>query len=248
MKNNYDRFSETVKDYIKYRPGYPDSMLTALDERIDLSKIKNIADIGSGTGLSSKPFLNQLMKVFAVEPNDEMRKAAESIFKDNNNFISVKGDSVNTNLPDKSVDLIFCGQSFHWFDLKKTKLEFNRILKSEGHIVLAWNERDIESPLQNEYESILLDNIQEYRFVNHKLISDVVVGEFLQPKTITTVELENLQYFDLQGLKGRANSSSYMPKSGQLHDKIMRLLERLFQKYAVEEMVEFRYKTKIYIA
>jgi len=136
-------------------------MIEILMEKLHLNKEDVMADIGSGTGLSSKPFLENNFKVFAVEPNEEMREAAETLFKNNRNFVSVNGTSEHTQLDNESIDVIFCGQAFHWFDLEKTKPEFQRILKPGGNIVLAWNERDTASPLQNDYENILDRSIEE---------------------------------------------------------------------------------------
>ncbi|WP_294269697.1 class I SAM-dependent methyltransferase [uncultured Chryseobacterium sp.] len=246
MENNYQRFSLKVQDYIKFRPDYPEQMLEKLEEQLNLDNGKIIADIGSGTGLSSKPFLEHHYTVYAVEPNDEMRKAAEVMYKDHENFISVNGTSENTTLEDSSVDVIFSAQAFHWFDLPKTKIEFERILKPGGHIILVWNERDASSPLLNDYEKALYDNISEYKFVNHKNIDEEKIKAFFSPKKIGYMELDHQQWFDLEGFKGRARSSSYTPGSGALYDKIMHELEQIFNRYQTSGLVDFRYKTKIY--
>lgn len=246
MENNYDRFSQKVQDYVKFRPDYPSEMLRRLEEELGLDNRKIIADIGSGTGLSSKPFLEHQYTVYGVEPNDEMRKAAEAIYRDYENFISVNGASENTTLKDSCVDVIFSAQAFHWFDLPKTKAEFKRILKPGGHIVLVWNERDSSSPLLNDYEKILYDHIREYSYVNHKNIDEEKIMEFFSPEKMGYMELDHRQWFDLEGLKGRARSSSYTPKSGVIYETIMHELEEAFNRYQTSGMVEFRYKTKIY--
>ena len=246
MENNYQRFSLKVQDYLKFRPDYPNEMLKKLEEQLQLDNRKIIADIGSGTGLSSKPFVEHQYTVYAVEPNDEMRKAAEAIYKDAENFISINGASESTTLQDNSVDVIFSGQAFHWFDLPKTKIEFKRILKPGGHIVLVWNERDASSPLLNDYERALYDNIEEYPYVNHKNIDEEKIKTFFSPEKMGYMELDHRQWFDLEGFKGRARSSSYTPKSGVIYETIMQELEEVFDRYQTSGMVEFRYKTKIY--
>lgn len=70
------RFSNRVDNYIKYRPSYPKEILSFLNDEIGLSQLFAIADIGSGTGILSKLFLENGNKVFCVEPNTEMRNAA----------------------------------------------------------------------------------------------------------------------------------------------------------------------------
>ncbi|MEO6839044.1 MAG: class I SAM-dependent methyltransferase [Ginsengibacter sp.] len=246
MSDNTKRFSDRVTDYIKYRPHYPVEIAYILERETKLNITKKIADIGSGTGISSLLFLKRNYSVIGVEPNKEMRNAAEQMLAEFKNFKSVEGSSENTNLPDKSVDLIFSGQAFHWFDKEKSKIEFSRILKENGNIVLVWNSRSSKSSFQKEYEKALFDNIEEYKFVNHRNINESEISNFFSPKTMHKIFIDNKQVLDLQGLKGRLLSSSYCPKSGAQHDKLMNRVEQIFDKYQVNNEIEFEYETQIY--
>lgn len=82
------RFSDRVGNYVKYRPGYPSEIISFLRNRLGLNSASSVADIGSGTGISSEIFLKNGNKVFSVEPNDEMRKAAESALSGYSNYYS----------------------------------------------------------------------------------------------------------------------------------------------------------------
>lgn len=246
MNDNTKRFSDRVEDYIKYRPNYPEKIVKILEEKINLDKDKTIADIGSGTGISSKLFLKNDYKVIGVEPNKEMREAAQQLLSDFTNFKSMNGTAEKTNLQDESIDVIFCGQAFHWFDKEKSKIEFNRIVKKNGNIVLVWNSRSDKSAFQNEYEKILFDNIEEYKSVNHRNIKDEEISDFFFPKKMHKICLDNQQILDLEGLKGRLLSSSYCPKSGKQHDRLMRRIEDVYQKYQVNNVIEFEYETQIF--
>ena len=73
------RFSDRVENYIKYRPGYPDEIIPTLQLEFGLMDDDIVADIGSGTGISSKLFLENGNTVYGVEPNEPMRKAAEGL-------------------------------------------------------------------------------------------------------------------------------------------------------------------------
>lgn len=246
MTTNTKRFSDRVEDYIKYRPQYPNQIIDILKDKIGLEKEHTIADIGSGTGISSEPFLKNGNKVFAVEPNTEMKEAAELIYSENSNFISIEGSAEITNLKTGSIDIIFCGQAFHWFNKTDTKIEFNRILNQSEHIILAWNVRDEKDILQKEYEQILRQNIPEYKEVTHKNISDKEINEFLEPKQFHFSSIENFQEFDLEGLKGRLKSSSYCPKEGLTYDRLMNEIETLFYKFVHNGFIRFQYETKMY--
>src|ERR1043166_4040261 len=71
------RFSNRVADYVRYRPGYPSTLIDVLREHCSLTSEHVVADIGSGTGFLSKEFLENGNRVIGVEPNPEMRAAGE---------------------------------------------------------------------------------------------------------------------------------------------------------------------------
>ena len=82
MSNTVERFSNRVENYVKYRPGYPPEVLETFRREMNLTKDSVIADIGSGTGISAKVFLENGNEVFGVEPNAAMREAAENFLQD----------------------------------------------------------------------------------------------------------------------------------------------------------------------
>jgi len=130
------RFSNRADNYTRYRPHYPDGVLDILRDGIGLTPQTVIADIGSGTGIATALFLRNGNPVFAVEPNREMRVAAEEQLHARPGFQSVQGTAEATTLPAASVDCVVAAQAFHWFDPVKTQAEFRRILKPGGWVVL----------------------------------------------------------------------------------------------------------------
>ena len=57
MSDTVERFSNRVENYVKYRPHYPPEILELFRDEMNLEKNSVIADIGSGTGISAKLFL-----------------------------------------------------------------------------------------------------------------------------------------------------------------------------------------------
>src|SRR5581483_9144642 len=154
--NATQRFSSRVDNYIRYRPGYPAEILALLKRECALKKESVIADIGSGTGLLSRMFLENGNVVYGVEPNSEMRKAGERLLASYSQFHSIAGTAESTTLPVRRVDFVTAAQAAHWFDRKKARAEFIRILKPGGWLVLVWNERCIDTPFLRDYEQLLL--------------------------------------------------------------------------------------------
>ena len=66
------RFSNRVENYAKYRPHYPPAILEVLQTECALTRESSIADIGSGTGILTRLFLENGNRVTAVEPNAPM--------------------------------------------------------------------------------------------------------------------------------------------------------------------------------
>jgi SAM-dependent methyltransferase len=121
ITNQTARFSDTVENYIKYRPSYPDGFVELLKKEISLNSESVVADLGSGTGLSAEPFLKLGCTVFGVEPNAEMRAAGARLLSGYPNFVSLTGSAESTGPADSSIDVAIVAQAFHWFDVDKSR-------------------------------------------------------------------------------------------------------------------------------
>lgn len=247
MNNTIERFSNRVENYVKYRPGYPPEVLQAFRDEMNLTENSVIADIGSGTGISAKVFLENGNKVFGVEPNASMRQAAENFLKDFPKFESVDGTAENTALEDDSVDFVTAAQAFHWFDPAKTRAEFSRILREKGFVVLIWNERLLDAnDFLREYEKVLVKYGTDYENVRHDNVDINKLNEFFQ-KNFSRRTFKNNQTLDFDGMKGRLMSSSYMPtETDERFDSMVVELKSLFEKYAENGRIELLYDTNIF--
>lgn len=242
------RFSNRVENYMRYRPRYPQEIIDMLRREAGLKPTSVIADVGSGTGISAALFLQAGCTVHGVEPNREMREAAERILAAHPAFHSVNGTAQATTLPDQSVDFIVAAQAFHWFNTPETRAEFSRILKPGGHVALIWNERKLDAtPFLRDYEALLLRFGTDYAKVRHENIDATQLSRFIiGPHTTHT--FDNEQHFDFDGLKGRLLSCSYAPAEGQpLHEPMIAELRRIFDLHQSAGQVCFEYNTQAYV-
>ena len=241
------RFSNRVDNYVKYRPTYPAEMLETLKADCQLTHDSPIADIGSGTGILTRLFLQNGNPVFGVEPNREMREAGERLLQDFRYFQSVAGTAEATTLPDQSVDFVTAGQAFHWFDRVRAKAEFSRILRPQGWVMFVWNDRQTSSPFLQDYEQLLRTYATDYEVVNHQEIDHQAFEDFFAPHGYRTKALANHQDFDFEGVKGRLLSSSYAPEAGHPnHEPMLAALKQIFQVHQRDGMVRFEYLTTMY--
>lgn len=248
MTDSTLRFSDRVADYARFRPGYPDGLVHALQEDPGLTPTWTVADVGSGTGLSSIPFLDLGCTVLGVEPNAEMRAAAEHALGHDSRFQSVAGTAEATTLPDRSVDLVVAAQAFHWFRPADAAREFVRVLRPDGRVALVWNARRADStPFLRGYEDLLQRYGTDYQAVGHRGVGrDALAAFFDGPFSKRT--FDNEQRLDLDGLTGRLLSSSYTPPPGHPdHHPMLAALRRLFETHEAGGYVTIEYDTELYV-
>ena len=242
------RFSARVADYVKYRPNYPRRVVELCGTSMGLTPASVVADIGSGTGISTELFLRNGNTVYGVEPNPDMRSAAEQLLSPRYaNFHSVSGTAEATTLADESVDLIIVAQAFHWFDKAAAAREFRRVLKPGGHVAIVWNDRKTEgSPLLAGYDQLLRTLGTDYKQVS-KTTTSVEDLHAVFGVPFRRVGFPNEQRFDFEGLKGRAMSASYSPLPGHAaHDSFLAGLKNLFDAHQQGGQVVFEYDTEVF--
>jgi SAM-dependent methyltransferase len=248
VKDSTQRFSDRVENYVRYRPSYPPEVVTLLREECGLRADDVIADVGSGTGILARLFLENGNRVYGVEPNRAMREAGEAFLEAYPAFTSVAGTAEATTLADHSVDVVIAGQAFHWFDQARTRQEWRRILKPEGWVALIWNARHQSgTPFLDGYEQLLREYGTDYEQVLHREVGPQALRSFFREDSPRVATFPNQQRLDYEGLKGRLLSSSYVPAEDHpRHGPMQDALRALFDRTQVEGAVTFLYTTEVY--
>lgn len=246
---NENKFNGMGKMYSQFRPAYPMDFIDYLYEKIGFSKESSVADIGSGTGKLTKQLLEKGSRVYAVEPNGDMRKFAETALYNYNNFVSVNSSAENTSLAEHSVDFITVAQAFHWFDRQKFKAECRRILNDNGKVVLVWNSRDEESPL-----ILKIEEINRKYCPNFIGFSGGVRGEnaeefddFFTNRCEMKI-FNNPLLFNENDFIGRCLSSSYaLKENDENYSDYVNELKNIFNKFSENGTLIMPNKTKAFI-
>jgi SAM-dependent methyltransferase len=250
MSDPTTRFSGRVRDYAGTRPSYPAQVLDVLRVTCGLASSSVVCDLGSGTGIFTKRLLESGATVCAVEPNDEMREAAERSLGAEPGFRSVRGRAEATTLPDASVDIVTAAQAFHWFDVEGARTEMRRILRGgpgrASNVALVWNDRDLDaSPFLRAYDALLL-RLPRYRELQGKADSTDKFDALLGEGQWTRHTVANEQRLDREGLVGRVASSSYAPRPGEpTYEATFAEVRALFDRYAEGGAITILYTTVI---
>ena len=222
-------FQSKAQSYVNYRPAYPSAVV---DLVCSLTPTPIVADIGSGTGKFSALCVDRVKRLYAVEPNAQMRQAAEELLSGKVNYNAIAAVAEQTTLEDASVDIIIAAESYHWFDNDATKAEFRRILRPGGYVFLLWN-RFGGDPFDDEKEQIRTIYRQK-RGVQASGLSYEERAENLFGKGgFQKIEFDNSILQSRDEFCGGMASTSYAPEKGsEDYEKFQKKTRAVFDKYA----------------
>ena len=246
MADIYSHYSRIVENYRRYRPRYPHQLVEWLKAECGLSPAQSVADIGAGTGLMAELFLKNGNHVYGVEPNLEMRLAAEYLLRAYPLFTSIAATAEATTLADHSVHMIIVGNAFHWFKHEQARQEFLRILIPHGWVVLVWNlERNNGSPFAVAFEQFWQKYIDPSARFSERKRPDYIT-QFFSADNLKEKSLDNYQVCDFETLKGLVLSFLKTPQADDpRYPAMLDELKAIFNQYPEDGTVTLEYDTAI---
>ena len=243
--NPTTRFDDRAGAYVAGRPSYPQAAIDALFDGLGDPHEVLAADIGAGTGISSRLLAGAGARVLAIEPNADMRRAAEP--HPNVEWIAATGEE--TGLNEASVDLVAVFQAFHWLDPHAALREFLRILRPGGRVALVYNERDESDPFTAAYGDLVrryaTDETERRRDDARSAFERLAsAGAWHQPRRLTFANIHDL---DADGLFARTRSTSYLPKDGAAAEELGAQSRKLFARFAANGRVRMHMQTIVSI-
>jgi len=240
MSEHDKKFSGRVKEYVQYRARYSAEILATLETQCDLRREHVIADVGAGTGMLAELFLEHGNTVIAIEPNVEMLAACEAMKEQYRALRTVRASAEETTLADDSVDFVAVGRAFHWFDATRARIEFERILRPGGWIVLAsvGRRKESETEMERAYEAVLQKIHPAFEEVRNRYNTYDRVQEFFAGSRILREKIESVEPMTLEMLIGQTQSLSFAPLAGEPgHTEMVVMLTELFERYAENGML-----------
>jgi ubiquinone/menaquinone biosynthesis C-methylase UbiE len=199
-------FAGAAEPYEEGRPTYPDEALRWLVTELRLGPGRTVVDLAAGTGKLTRLLTPTGATVIAVEPVDEMRDA---LGRTTPEAEPRPGTAERTELPDSSADAVTVAQAFHWFDGPAALAEIHRILKPGGKLVVIYNVRDLDDPVQHAVDDLLAPyrgDTPSHRSGHWR----TALNETELFKPAAGREFPNVQTIDADDLVSRVASTSFI--------------------------------------
>jgi ubiquinone/menaquinone biosynthesis C-methylase UbiE len=238
-----ERFTVAAGDYHRSRPGYPEALFDWIAAEAALPRRGWVADVGCGTGVSTRPWSSRGQRAVGLDPNAAMLAQAAAA----GGAVYVRAEAARTGLRGSSIDVVTVAQALHWLDLAQVLPEFQRVLRQGAPLAAFWNLRAGGAFMQ-EYDAVVRAFSSQYTKVPRA--NDAVEALRRAPEMVELREAEfpNQQLLDLAGLLGRAHSSSYVAHGVADRAGFDLALRELFERHQEQGVVPFLYRTCVYLA
>ena len=234
-----ERFSDLATAYVAARPSYPVESVDILIDGLGDPASLAVADLGAGTGISSRVIAARGPRVFAIEPNAKMRDAAAS----DERVGWVNGTAEATTLPDASVDLVAAFQAWHWVDHPAGVAEARRILRPGGRMAAIYNERDERDPFTAGYGAVVMKYATDA--TEERRANALAAFATIDPGRTKRFEYGNIHQLDRAGVHKRADSSSYLPQKNDAARAMHAELDALVDAYEQDGVVDMHLVTLV---
>lgn len=251
MNSEIDRivqsFGTVADDYDRGRPGYAPEAIDFLTREFSIIPETRVLDVGAGTGKLTAQMLSTGAEVAALEPVEGMRRRLRENLPD---LSIVDGSAESITLANESIDIIVCGQSFHWFRTEEALRDFNRVLRPGGGLALLWNHRQVSTGWTEEVTQIM----DRYEPASRQLDASATwpsdferVGLFAP---LQRQQFEHSQVVDLKTLLAAVKSRSYIaslnePDRQRVLDEVLELVET-HPDLKDRDVFELPYTTDLY--
>ena len=227
-------FAAVADAYDRARPGYPADVADWLVG----PKQSRVLELGAGTGLLTEKLVAAGHEVLATDPLPEMLTHLRRRLPD---VPVAVGTAESIPAASRSMDVVVCAESFHWFDHEQALAEIARVLRPGGVLAVVWNFRDEGIPWVRKLGRIVYKEVDERDLVdplrNSEIFGFVESREFSFWQNLGRPELLDL-------VRSRSHVAS-MPEAERT--EVLEKVGALYDDYGRgPDGMQLRYLTRCY--
>ncbi|GAB2871651.1 class I SAM-dependent methyltransferase [Lentzea nigeriaca] len=155
-----DSFGAQAEAYAEHRPDYPVAAIRWALEPLGTSERLEVLDLAAGTGKLTGVLVAEGHRVTAVEPNEQM---LSELVRRVHGVRALPGHAEHIPVPDQTVDAVFVGTAFHWFDQEKALPEIARVLRPGGVLAAMWLDTDTDVAWLNDFQKVSNTSVESQR-------------------------------------------------------------------------------------
>ena len=129
-----ETFGRVAEAYARTRPPYSPEVIERAAQELGLTRESTVLDLAAGTGNLTRALRDQFAQVIAVEPDAGMRAQFDGEV--------LAGTAEAIPLEDGSVDAVFVGEAFHWFEPAGALEEIRRVSSGLAILARSWGETE----------------------------------------------------------------------------------------------------------
>lgn len=133
-------FGTVARSYDRGRPDYPRE---AVEWLVGSGQPRTVLELGAGTGKLTRALVAAGHDVHATDPDERMLEVLSGHLPEVRTTV---GTAEEIAVPDRSVDVVVCAQTFHWLDHERALPAIARALRPNGHLAVVWQQRDERIP------------------------------------------------------------------------------------------------------
>jgi SAM-dependent methyltransferase len=142
-------FGRVADAYARTRPPYSPAAIDRAVTELALGSDSVVLDLAAGTGTLTRALRARFARVIAVEPDPRMRAHLPD---------ALDGAAEAIPLADGSVDAVFVGEAFHWFDFERAFAEIWRVGRGLAVLARSWGEQEqpglLPRPFKDDLDAI----------------------------------------------------------------------------------------------
>lgn len=237
MKNKLTWDYTSLADSYHKRPNYPQKIIDEIIYFTGLDSSDSVCDMGAGTGNLSLLLAGKGLYVQALEPNLAMSERGAECTRHNPLISWVNTTAEDTRLKSNTYDMVSFGSSFNVVEQTAALQESLRICKPCGWLMMIWNHRDLDDPLQRRIEACIKAKFPDYDYGLRRLDQRKYLlnsGLFSQVESFECSMLAKQAVDDV--LEAWCSHATLQRQAGKKFNEIIQEIAGLLREQGVEDL------------